>query len=101
MIEEIKRPINIALNDSLKNSSNLSAETLFKVAGGHFVKNTGAIKNSILMFNEYCKKNNIIFECTKIKSYSQNNFENEAREKRYKFYEEILNLQFPQHQFLL
>jgi len=44
-----------------------------------------------LYLKEYCKKNNIIFECTKIKSYSQNNFENEAREKRYKFYEEILN----------
>ena len=66
VIEEIKRPINIALNDSLKNSSNLSAETLFKVAGGHFVKNTGAIKNSILMFNEYCKKNNLKNENIKI-----------------------------------
>ncbi|MBR5555322.1 D-alanyl-D-alanine carboxypeptidase/D-alanyl-D-alanine-endopeptidase [bacterium] len=66
LIEEIKRPINIALNDSLKNSSNLSAETLFKVAGGHFVKNTGAIKNSILMFNEYCKKNNLKNENIKI-----------------------------------
>ena len=43
-----------------------------------------------LYLKEYCKKNNIIFESTKIKSYNQNNFENEAREKRYKFYEKIL-----------
>lgn len=39
---------------------------------------------------EYCKKQNIIFESIKIKTYTKNNFENEAREKRYKFYEELL-----------
>ena len=39
----------------------------------------------------YCQKHNIIFESTKIESYTKNNFENEAREKRYKFYEKILN----------
>ena len=40
---------------------------------------------------EYCQKRNIIFESMKIESYIQNNFENEAREKRYKFYEELLH----------
>ena len=35
--------------------------------------------------------NNIIFETTKINSYTENNFENEARKKRYKFYEKILH----------
>ena len=39
---------------------------------------------------EYCKKNNIIFETMKIESYNKNNFENEAREKRYNFYETLL-----------
>ena len=43
-----------------------------------------------LYLKEYCKKNHIIFESIKIKSYNQNNFENEAREKRYKFYEDLL-----------
>ena len=38
----------------------------------------------------YCKENNIIFESTKISTYEQNNFENEAREKRYAFYETTL-----------
>ena len=66
LIDEINRPISIALKDSLKNSNNLSAETLFKVAGGHFVKNTGAIKNSVSMFNEYCKKYNLNNEHIKI-----------------------------------
>ena len=66
LVDEIKRPITYAINDSLKNSSNLSAETLFKVAGGAFVNNTGAIKNSIAMFNEYCKKNGLNNEHIKI-----------------------------------
>lgn len=40
---------------------------------------------------KYCKKENIIFETMKIHSYNQKNFENEAREKRYNFYEQLLN----------
>lgn len=39
---------------------------------------------------EYCIANKIIFETNKITSYSQNNFENEAREKRYAFYKKVL-----------
>lgn len=38
----------------------------------------------------YCKDHNLIFEYYKIDSYEQNNFENEARTKRYAFYEETL-----------
>lgn len=38
----------------------------------------------------YCKKNNIIFEYKKIQNYTENNFENEARNKRYHFFEKIL-----------
>lgn len=40
---------------------------------------------------KYCQNNKIDFECLKINSYNQSNFENEAREKRYEFYEQILN----------
>lgn len=39
---------------------------------------------------KYCEKNNIIFETMKIEKYEENNFENEARKKRYAFYEKIL-----------
>lgn len=39
---------------------------------------------------EYCKEHNLIFETTKIESYHENNFENEARKRRYKFYEKTL-----------
>jgi len=48
----------------------------------------------------YCDKNNIIFEKMKIDTYHKNNFEAEAREKRYKFYEEILNKYNTKYLFL-
>lgn len=43
-----------------------------------------------LFLSNYCKDNNITFECMKITEYKENNFENEARKKRYKFYKEML-----------
>ena len=39
---------------------------------------------------KYCQNENIIFESITITTYQENNFENEARKKRYKFYEKIL-----------
>ncbi len=49
---------------------------------------------------EYCKKENITFECYKIEKYQENNFENEARQKRYAFYEETLKKYHSQYLFL-
>ena len=44
-----------------------------------------------LMVEEYCKRNNMIFEFMKIESYTNDTFtEVEAREKRYKFFDEIV-----------
>lgn len=40
---------------------------------------------------DYCQKHNLIFESMKISEYKETNFENEARKKRYNFYEEILS----------
>ena len=40
--------------------------------------------------NAFCEKNNITFESITIEKYTENNFENEARNKRYNFYEKIL-----------
>ena len=39
---------------------------------------------------DYCQKHNLIFESMKITEYKETNFENEARKKRYNFYEKIL-----------
>ena len=47
-----------------------------------------------------CLKNKITFESTTIKEYTENNFENEARKKRYAFYERILNKYNTKYLFL-
>lgn len=49
---------------------------------------------------KYCQEKNITFECYKITNWQENNFENEARKKRYKFYEEILNKYHTKYLFL-
>ena len=48
----------------------------------------------------FCLKNKITFESTTIKEYTENNFENEARKKRYAFYERILNKYNTKYLFL-
>lgn len=53
-----------------------------------------------IFLKKYCKKNNIIFESMKIEKYNENNFENEARKKRYNFYEEILKKHNTKYLFL-
>ncbi len=49
---------------------------------------------------KYCINKNIIFETLKIKKYTSNNFENEAREKRYEFYKKILKKYNSKYLFL-
>ena len=43
------------------------------------------------MVEKYCKKNKIIFESMTIEEYQGNNFENEARTKRYVFFEQLVH----------
>ena len=40
---------------------------------------------------EYCSKNNIVFESMTIEKYGDDNFHNEARKIRYHFFEELIN----------
>lgn len=49
---------------------------------------------------KYCQDNNLILEKMTINKYTENNFENEARKKRYNFYEEILK-KYNSHTLLL
>lgn len=48
----------------------------------------------------YCQQNNLTFELLTITNYQETNFENEARQKRYAFYEEILKKYNSQYLFL-
>ena len=49
---------------------------------------------------DYCQKKGVIFETMMIDGYHENNFENEARKKRYAFYEKILNKYHSKYLFL-
>ena len=57
-------------------------------------------KEEEIFLRNYCKKRNIIFESMTITKYQENNFENEARKKRYTFYEEILKKYNAKYLFL-
>lgn len=43
-----------------------------------------------IMVEQYCKAHNIIFEYMLIEKYNKDNFHNDAREKRYDFYESLI-----------
>ncbi len=64
----------------------------------HNIRTQSAIEE--LYLKEYCQQNNIIFESIKIEKFTENNFENEARKKRYLFYEKILNKYNSKYLFL-
>ena len=64
--KNIEHELSFALNDILKNSNNMSAETVFKLAGGKFKGETGSDISGIEMFNDFCKKHNIDYSEIKI-----------------------------------
>ena len=71
-------PDSMALLHYLKNN------TQKKIVCAHINHNKRKeSKEEELYLKNYCQKNDIIFECKKIKSYNENNFENEARNDRY------------------
>ena len=70
---------------------NLRNEKKFDIICAHVNHNKREESLSeALMVEEYCKKNNIIFESTKFKNYDKGNFEAIARKKRYEFFEQVL-----------
>ena len=66
LISEINHPIKSVLTGIYKYSNNMMAETLFKVSGGKYVSNTGAVKNALKMVEAYCQKNGLKYENIKI-----------------------------------
>lgn len=56
MIAEVKHPLSSAFEDILKNSNNMVAESVFKIAGGKYSKETGSMPAAEEMFNDYYKK---------------------------------------------
>lgn len=66
LLAETKHPISTAMDDILKNSNNMVAETVFKVAGGKYSKETGSMDAAIEMLNDYYKKLGVNTENIKI-----------------------------------
>jgi len=88
-------PDSMALLHMLQNNINK------KIVCAHINHNVRKESNEEEKYlKEYCQKNMLIFESTKIKTYIEKNFENEARKKRYAFYEEILK-KYNSHYLLL
>ena len=56
LVEEIKTPITKAVTEIMKNSNNMVAETVFKLAGGHYFNKTGTTEDAIQMLMDYCVK---------------------------------------------
>lgn len=55
-LDQITHPISQAIDDVLKNSNNMIAETVAKLAGGKTYNDKGTDINGIKVFNAYCQK---------------------------------------------
>ena len=66
LVEEVKHPMSDAVFEILKNSNNMAAETVFKLAGAKYVNNTGSAENSLKMLKNYFEKNGISYDDVKI-----------------------------------
>ena len=71
----------------------LKEEKNINIICAHVNHNTGRIgqKEEEEYVKKYCEEYNIIFELLTIDNYSNNNFEEEAREKRYDFFNSLIN----------
>ncbi len=59
LVYEISHPMQMAVDAVLERSNNLITETVFKLAGGKFVNNTGSTDAALKMFQAYCEKLNL------------------------------------------
>ena len=89
-------PDSMALLHYLKN--NYKNCTIICCHINHNVRKESKTEEKYLQ--NYCQKENIIFESTTIQEYKENNFENEARKKRYNFYNKILKKYHSKYLFL-
>ena len=91
-------PDSIALIDMLLKVRNKYNLSLIVAHINHNVRKESKEEEQFL--KDYCKKNKIIFESTTLTNYTENNFENEARKKRYNFYTKIINKYKSKYLFL-
>lgn len=66
LVDSVEHPLSDSIKDILQNSNNMMAETVFKLAGGKFVSNTGSYESAQKMLNEFLTKLGITSETVKI-----------------------------------
>lgn len=66
LVDKVEHPLTSAAKDILQRSNNMMAETVFKIAGGKFVNNTGSIESALKMLNDFCSRNGLKAEEIKI-----------------------------------
>lgn len=66
LVDKVENPISEATIDVMQNSNNLVAESVFKIAGGHYAKTTGSAKNAIEMLQNYCNNIGVSTEDIKV-----------------------------------
>ena len=59
LVDKIEHPLSSAAGSILKHSNNMTAETVFKIAGGKYINNTGSTEAAIKMLDTYLKKLNL------------------------------------------
>lgn len=65
-VAKITNPIEKAVEEIMQKSNNMVAETVFKIAGGHYAEKTGTTKDAVKMLLNYCNKLNVDTENIKI-----------------------------------
>ena len=66
LVDYVEHPLTDAIKDILQHSNNMMAETVFKLAGGKFVQNTGSYDSAKKMLNEYLTRLELEPETVKI-----------------------------------
>lgn len=82
-------PDSMALVDLLLNIREKYQLSLIVAHVNHNVRNESEEEEAYL--KDYCKKNNLCFECMKIEEYGDDNFHNEARNIRYHFFDSLVH----------
>lgn len=88
-------PDSMALLHYLKNNTN---NQIICAHINHNIRKESKEEEQFL--KQYCSKKNIIFESITLKNYTKNNFESEARTKRYNFYQKVINKYKAKYLFL-
>lgn len=66
LVDKVEHNMDMASKEILQKSNNMVAETVFKLAGGKYVNNTGSINSALGMLAEFCKKYDLPYENIKI-----------------------------------